>query len=500
MGVNALAPLDLVALGVYLLAVFGVATVVARRQRSAEDFFLAGRGVPAWAASLSLIATSLSAVTFIGAPEAAYAGDLTYLATNLGVILAALLTALLFIPAFHKYRVPTVYALLEHRFSPGARKSASAMFLMGRLLASGARLFAASLPVSLLLFGDVAPNHLTVSIAIIALVATVYTLTGGVAAVIFTDAAQLIVLLISASVAIWLLASDLPGDLADNLARLTEAKTESGASKLTVFDFSLDLSRPFTIWSALLGFSLFNLAAYATDQDLAQRLLTCKSPAKSSLAVGAASVLGLPVAGVFLVIGLLLFLRDDAAGGAQADAREIFLRFILNEMPVGLKGLMLAGLFAAAMSSLDSALNAMSSALFSDFLERGGADRKSGFDVLLARGGVALFAALLASVATVCVYWQQASGEGLLEFALGVMVYAYAGLLGVFLTAVLTKRGRTWSVLAALGAGAAAVFVMQHPGVVGLTFDISFGWRMLFGTIVAFGVCGVAPGAAGEGK
>ncbi len=490
-----LSALDLLALALYLLAVFVVATIGARRQRSADDFFLAGRSVPAWAAALSLIATSLSVVTFIGAPEAAYTGDLTYLSTNLGVLLAALLTALLFIPAFHRHKVPTVYALLERRFSPTARKGASAMFLLGRLLASGARLFAASLPVSLILFQDVAPQHLTISIAIIATVAAVYTLTGGVAAVIFTDAAQLLVLLFAAGVAIILLASDLPGDFSSNLARLSETKTASGTSKLTLLDFSLDLSKPFTVWSALLGFSLFNLAAYATDQDLAQRLLTCRSPAKSSLAVGAAGALGLPVAGVFLIIGLLLFLRDDAGGGAQSDAREIFLHFILNDMPVGVKGLMLAGLFAAAMSSVDSALNAMSSALFSDFLERRRPDRSSAFDVLLARFGVVLFAFALAAVATLCVHWQQATGEGLLEFALGVMVYAYAGLLGVFLTAVLTRRGRTWSVLAALGGGAGAVLLLQHPGWFGLGLDISFGWRMLFGTLVAFLICAAPRGA-----
>lgn len=476
---------DWLVVGVYVVAVGALGLFFSRRQSSDREFFLASRRMPAWAAAVSVVATSLSAVTFIGAPEAAYGGNLTYLATNIGAILAALLVAAVFVPAFYRRDVTTVYELLDHSFGRSTRRAASLMFLVGRVMASGARLFAAAIPVSLMLFGNASPQGLLISIAIIALAAALYTATGGIAAVMWTDALQLAILLGAALVAAAMLHREIGLPLPELLGALREARAPDGSAKLTLIDTRLDPSLPFTLPAILLGFTLFNSAALGADQDLAQRTLTCRSTARASASVIGSQLLGACVVLVFMSVGLLLWVRH-AGDASPPPAREVFLRFILEEVPPGLRGLMMAGLLAAAMSSMDSALNAMSSAAVHDVLP---ARVRAQFrDVSLSRACVWLFAALLAAFASLCVFWQRASGDGLIAFALGVMIYAYAGTLAVFLAALLTRRGSPASALAALATGFAATLAMDVMRARGIV-DLSLGWRMLLATSLAMLVC-----------
>ncbi len=487
---------------IYLVGVLALGVYCARKQRTANDFFLASHKIPAWAASLSLLATSLSAVTFIGAPENAFSGNLTYLILNLSVILAAIVVARFFLPAFYKHNVTTVYELLAVRFGGSSQRAASLMFLVGRLFASGARLFVASIPLALILFGDIEPNHLALAIAIVAIVATLYTLTGGIAAVIWTDTAQLIILIGAALLVCVMLLREIPDGFAGAIETLQSARAPDGSGKLTALDMRTDPAIPFTLWSAIFGFSLLNLAAYGADQDLAQRLLTCKSAAKASASMIFAAVMSLPIAGVFLAVGLLLYVYTQRVGPLSTDdGRQVFLVYILQHTPAGVRGVMIAGLFAAAMSSLDSALNAMSSAAVSDFyrpLRRGKSD---GHYLLAARLGVIGFAVLLAGCAIGAAHTQAASGDGLIEFALGVMIYAYAGLLAVFLTAIFTKRGTEVSIVLALLTGFFSAFALARLPAINSSLSLGFeedamnlsaGWRMLIATAIAFLVA-VAP-------
>lgn len=503
---------DWLIVAAYLAFVLALGAAFARKQRTAEQYFLAGRRIPFWAAGVSILATSLSAVTFIGAPEDAYRGDLTYLSLNIGAVLGAIIVAVFFIPAFYRANVTTVYELLDDRFGGAARKCASAMYMLGRVLASGARLFVAAIPVSLIVFGDLDTRHLISAIAVVAVVAAAYTLCGGMRAVIWTDAAQVVILVGAALVACAMLLHRIPLDAPAIVDTLRAADTPGGNDKLLLFNLSADPTLPYTLWVAVFGFTLFNTAAYGADQDLVQRMLTCKSAARGSASVIFANLLGVVVVFIFMSLGLLLYLyyaRPDVMGAAAPgappdDTRQIFLSFILGEMPAGVRGLMIAGLFAAAMSSLDSALNAMSTTAVCDFykpLRPGRADRHY---LIVSRVAVALWAFVLAGFACLCVYWQSRSEEGLLQFALGVMVYAYAGMLGVFLTALFTRRGDSVSVAFALVIGFITVFALHHaPRAIADESTIlsklwplnhppptiSMGWRMLVGTAVATAVC-----------
>ena len=490
---------DWLVVGLYMAFVVLVGALHARREESGGDFFLAGRRVPMWAAAVSVLATSLSAVTFLGGPQEAFDNNLTYLSLNLGGLLAVVLVAIFFIPAYYRAQVTSVYELVGARLGTNAERATSAMFLLGRIFASGARLYIASIPLSLIVFGDLEPAHLVGAIAIVALVATLYTISGGIGAVIWTDAAQMLVLLTAAGACIWLLLDRIPIPTGEIVEALRASTTDTGASKLTLFDTRLDPSLPFTIWGALVGMTLFNMAAYGTDQDLVQRMLTCKSAVRGSWSLVLSNILGMAVVAVFLALGLLLYifyarpdLMGDAAPAAVEDSRRVFLRFILTETPLGLRGLMIAGLLAAAMSSLDSALNAMSSAAVCNFVRPRLGDIAPKTEVRIARVFVGVFAILLAGFACACVWLQRESDEGLLPFALGVMLYAYAGTLAVFCCALFTKRGNATSALAALATGFLAVGAMQFgPKWIDAwpLPPFALGWRMAIGFALAFAVC-----------
>ena len=496
--------LDWVVLGSYLAAVVGLGLGFRRRAARRREFFLAGRSMPTWAVAISIMATSLSAATFVGGPQQSYAGDLTYLSANLGGLFAVLLVAGFFLPAFYRRDVVSIYELLGQDFGSGAQHAASAMFMVGRVFASGARLFIAAIPFSLITFGSTEPTALLISIAIIVSAAAVYTLAGGIRAVIWTDVLQAVVFLGAVVIAVWLLWLKMPmGPL-----ELAEAlRSGDDADKLTIIDASFDPSftKPYNLWAVLLGLTLFNAAAYGTDQDLTQRMLTCKSAASGSWSLILSYLIGWPVLALFMLAGLLLhvyYQRPDLMGAAAmaaptADSANIFVAWILDEMPVGLRGLMMAGLIAAAMSSLDSALNAMASATVSDFYRpwryrQGKGDMTPGRQVRVSRVAVVLWTIPLAGFASFCVFWQQRGDQRLIDFALGVMVFAYSGLLAVFLTALFTRRGNSYSVIAALVVGFGSVLAMQFVKVdVGLEdpVPVAFGWKMLAATTLSFGVC-----------
>jgi solute:Na+ symporter, SSS family len=339
------------------------------------------------------------------------------------------------------------------------------------------------------LFGDLSNTHLVISICGVAVIASLYTMLGGIGAVIWTDALQLLIVVGSALVCVVLLIRHIGMPLSDIVSVIQQSTATDGSSKLTLIDTRVDPQVTFTLWTSIIGFTLISIAAYGTDQDLTQRLLTCKSTAHSRAATIISPIIGIFVTSIFLVLGLLLFVwySMQSTEHVPLDTRQIFLRYILDEIPPGLKGLMLVGIFAAAMSSLDSALNAMSAVLTRDILGRTDADHHS---VHTARLGVLAITAILTATACGFVFLQQRSGDGLLSFALGVMTYAHSGLLAVFACALFTKRGTTASVIAAFGTGITVAVVLQF-----FVHDdqgtpwLSIGWRMTAASLAAFFVC-----------
>ncbi|GAA3551666.1 sodium:solute symporter [Zobellella aerophila] len=482
---------------------------------STKDYFLGGNKMPMWVVAISVLATSQSAATFLGGPEQGYRGNLTYLATNIGAIFAACFVAWILVPRYYKYKVSTVYELLEVRFGEKAKKQAGSMYLAGRIFASGARLYMAALAVAMILFNNIAASSVMTSLVILTTVGLAYTYMGGIRAVIWSDLIQLIVYVGAAIAVIIYLLTIVPADIGQIVDALNNP-LDGDASKLTVLDFSLDFSPAgtFSVWACITGFLLLNIAAYGMDQDMTQRVLTCKDEKEGAKAMISSIVISIPVVLLFMAIGLLLYIfyqRPDLMG--LADGKEvvqsfngenltIFMTYVLNEMPAGLRGLVTVGVVAATLSTLNSGLNSMSSVAVQDLYRPWLTSRKIVKDeqhfVSAGRLGMALAALALGAMGALCFYWQQYSDTPLLSFALSVMVFAYTGLLGVYFTALFTSRGNSASVIHALIAGFLITLLLQpyvwdtvmgslNPSWQGA--QLAFPWQLCIGTLVSFSIC-----------
>lgn len=482
--------------------------------KTAAEYFLAGRRMPTWAVAFSIIASSLSVATFIGVPQQTFvpSGNLTYLSTNIGGLIAVLIVAYVFIPAFYRQHCTTIYEVLEHRFGPQGKLAASAAFMVGRLFASGARIYIAAIPMAMVMFGverSQEPAFLIGAIVLLSFVAVVYTLIGGIASVIWTDVIQTFVLLVSIVAAIVILLMAIPAPVGEIVTALNAPPgTPPPPSKLQVFSFSFDPALEFTVWTAIFGFSLLNLAAYGTDHDMVQRMLTCKNAVAGGRSAISAILLSIPIVFMFLVLGLLLhvfFLRPDLTGEAAptyqpVDSDRVLISFVLREFPTGLSGLMIAGLFAVGLGSLNSAINAMAATAIKDFYMRFSPGRGDAHYLIASRWATVGWGVALAGFAIFCIYWMRSNpGTPLLSFALKVMTFAYSGLLAVFLTALFTRRGNAASCIAALITGFVVIALMDPVlwkmwtpmvGLANLTdLKLAFPWHMLLATSIAFVIC-----------
>lgn len=490
---NSFGTLDTVILAGYFILLISLGILFSRRKSTSQDYFLAGRSIPVWAAGISFMATALSAATFIGGPQQAFKGNLTYLSSNIGSLLAVFVVALIFIPQFYRNNVTTVYQLLEIRFGGYASRAASLTFILGRIFASGARLYIAALPASLILFGDLKVEHQIFAISLMTVVAIGYTLTGGIRSVIWTDVIQTVIFTTAATVAILMLFQKIGLPIGEILHALRNPPG-GGSSKLELLKMGFDGFSPqhsYTLLTAIFGFSLISLGAYGTDQDMTQRLLTCKSAAKGSQSAILGILVGIPVTALFMMIGLLLYvyygrpdlLGANAPGYTMEESRQVFLSFILHEMPPGMTGLMMAGLFAAGLSSLNSAMNALSSAFITDFYRPLARGRDDNHYLKVGKIGVAGFGFILGGFAVLSVFWQKARPETtLIDFALLVMVFAYSGLVAVYLVALLTKRGNSRTIIAALVTGFVTVIILQSL----FAQELAFPWQMSIATTLAF--------------
>jgi len=481
-----------------------------------NDFFLGGNSMPIWLVAISVLATAQSAATFLGGPDQGYRADLSYLATNIGTILAAVFVAKYLIPKFYQYKVTTVYELLEYRFGEQAKKQAGLMYLFGRVFASGARLYMAAIAVAMILFGNIAAENVVMSIVILAVIGLLYSFVGGIKTVIYSDAIQCAVYVGAGIAVIIYLLSIIPADFSQVIAAL-ENPVDGSASKLTFFNFDLDFSSKgvFTVWASITGFVLLSIASFGMDQDMTQRILTCKSAAESAKAMLWSVVLVLPVVFMFVSIGLLLYIfyqRPDLMGldlelAGQAgeivqtfdgEKITIFMTFVLNEMPSGLRGLVTVGIVAAALSTLNSGLNSMSSVVVQDLYRPWLLKKKINKDekhfVNAGRVGMIVAAIALAGMAVLSFYWQRYTDTPLLAFALSVMVFSYSGLLGVYFNALFTKRGNANSVLMALISGFIITLLFQTYiqdaiGIEWLKVDLAFPFQLCIATFISFTVC-----------
>ena len=486
--------IDWAVIAVYLAATIGMGAWLGRKQDDLEDYYLGGRNIPWWAALLSMVATEASAATFLGAPEQGLTRDLTYLQFSIGTVAARFVLASVFIAAFYRLRVFTVYGYLTTRFGVPTQGTTAAVFLLGRLFASGARLFIAAIAIEVATGLDMRS-----SIVLLGIVAVAYTLFGGIKAVVWTDVLQAIVLIGGGVIALVHLYGITPLSGGEIWGFLSEHE------KLRVFDLDWrtvqgDLAflyNPYHILPAVIGGFFLTMATHGTDHDMVQRLLTCRDSADGQRSLWVSGFVSVVVTCLFLGVGLLLFVylqhlapshpMAERASELAAQGRNghVFLYYIVDVLPVGVGGLVLAAVFAAAMSSLDSAMSAMSATFVSDFYRpffRPEADQRHYLRV--GRWATGVVGVLLVGVALMVVHYYEANPDtDLLSIALGVMTFFYGALLGIFLLGFMTRtRGNTIS--NALSALASMVTVFLIKSGTGLGWP----WFIVIGTLIAFGV------------
>ena len=480
---NGFSSLDWIIFLAYFL-VLALSSYLFSREKisSSKQYFTSSNQMPMFAVAVSILATSQSAATFLGAPEFSYVHDFTFIGFYFSALLAVIFVSLVFVPKFYELKVLTVYELLENRYGASAKKQAGIMFLVGRVMASGARLYIGALAISMILFLDIGFAHMLTSIAILMLGALAYVYFGGVKSVILSDSIQAATYVGAGLVVAFYLYNSL-GDA--NVMEILEQN-----DKLRFVDFSID--GKFGLVGLLSGWLLLNIAAFGLDQDMTQRVLSCKNKNDASKSLILSILLSIPVVFLFLVIGALLFVHYQNAEVAQEFNGEkitIFMRYVLIEMPEGLRALVTVGAIAAALSSANSVLGAMASVAIEDLYKpwklARDKDASEEHFVIASKNAVLLFALALSLMATLSYFWQRYSDLSLISFALGVMAFAYTGLLGVFFSAVFTSRGTARSVPWALGGGFFTVLALQ-PYVFGA--QIGFSWQMVFGTLVAFGI------------
>jgi len=436
-----MSPIDLAVIAVYVLGVTALGARLGANSKGLKGYFLGDRDIPAWAVTLSIVATETSTVTFLSVPGVAYAGDFTYLQLPMGYILGRLAVAALLLPAYFRGEVSTAYQLLQGRFGGPTRATASVLFLVTRSLADGLRLFLAATVLQLMTGWPFAGAVLAVGA-----VTVVYTYIGGIKAVIWTDVIQFAVYIVGAAVSLLILAHRLPGGWP---ALLRTAET---AGKFRVFDFTPDLTKPFTFWAGLIGGLVLNTATHGADQMMVQRYLAARSQRQAAGALVASGFVVFAQFALFLFIGAGLFVFYQGRDlGLRPD--RVFAHFIIHQLPTGVLGLVIAAVFSAAMGSLAGSLNSAAATLVND-LYRPLTGRDDERRLLrLSRGLTAAWGVVLMAVALGATRLQ----DSVVNNALAVASFGTGILLGLFLLGVLTARVGQSAALSGMLAGVVAV-------------------------------------------
>jgi SSS family transporter len=447
------AALDYVVVFLYLggVALFGI--LISGRQRSTSDYFLGGHKIPWWAVLFSVVATETSTLTFISIPAVAYGGDLTFLQITFGYIIGRTVASLVLLPRYFQGNLSTAYQFLGNRFGASMRNLTSTTFMVTRLLADGVRLFASAIPIAIILrlAGMKMPdlNIYLISIMIISAVTLVYTFLGGIRAVVWMDVIQMGIYIGGALLAAGIILARLPEgwDSAAQIAR--------EAGKLRLIDFGAGLNfwdfiaQPYTFFVALIGGGVFSIASHGTDQLIVQRLLTTRNLKSSQKALIGSGIVVFFQFALFLFIGLLLFGFYNGQTQGQlglATTDEIFAKFIVEELPAGLSGLIIAAILAAAMSTLSSSINSLASATTMDIYKPyWGKNSPPEKDLHVSRMITVGWGVVITGSAFVFAILQLHSpGErpAVVELGLGIASYTYGGLLGAFFLGILTKKLR----------------------------------------------------------
>ena len=463
--------LDYFIIAAYLLgiAVFGI--ISGGKQKSAKDYFLGAKSVPWWAVCFSIVAAETSTLTFISIPGLAYLTNLNFLQVTFGYLIGRIIVAVFFLPQYYKGELSTAYAYLENRFGAKTRSFSSVVFLFTRTAADGVRLFATAIPLKLML--DISYPS---AIIIIAVITLLYTVTGGVKGVIWVDVIQMFIYLGGAAIAgIFLLNNFLPDGIDSVIA------AAQSADKLSIFDLGFEdgvagfFAKPYTLLGGLLGGAFLSMASHGTDQLIVQRLLTTKDLQSSRKAIVGSGVIVIFQFAIFLLVGVALYAYY---GQLDLKSDEVFPKFIIEQLPVGISGIIIAGLFAAAMSTLAGSISSLSSSTMLDLYKPFKKTDDPKQELKISRMFSLMWAALLVGAA---IFFQN-SPQTVVELALSIASFTYGGLLGTFMLGLFVKNATQEDALAGFTSG---IFVMIT--VISLNL-VAWTWYTIIGVITTMAI------------
>jgi SSS family solute:Na+ symporter len=481
--------LDFIVLVAYLIGTTLLGVWLGRNQKDSKDYFIAGHRIPWWAVLFSVVATETSALTFISIPGLAYTTNLGFLQIAAGYLLGRIVVAYTLLPRYYQGDLVTAYALLEKRFGVGTRRFASIVFMVTRAFADSVRVFATAIPIALII-GPAVPQQYVMPLAILVLGALtlIYTYHGGMRAVVWTDVLQTSVYLMGGLAAVFLIGKGVAGGWS---AILSQAHA---AGKLKLIDVYFGFDKPYTLFAGLIGGAFLSMASHGADQLIVQRLLAASSLKDSRRALIGSGVAVLLQFTLFLMIGIGLYSFYQARAFAVPDS--IFPTFVVDSMPAGLRGLLVAAVLAATMSAHSGAMNSLAASTTHDiYLPVTGRAADDPRTLRMAKmftlfWGVVLLAAAL-------LYRQQ--GTPVVVIALSIASFTYGALLGGFFLGMLWPRAIQRDAITGMAVGIVAMsFVVFakpmlsiFPGMTGLLTTlshISFPWYVLIGTSFTVGI------------
>ncbi|HUZ94792.1 MAG TPA: sodium/solute symporter [Edaphobacter sp.] len=480
-------PIDLALIALYLVGItlFGLSfRKKTTGSRSLKSYFLADRSIPWWAIALSIVSAETSTLTIISIPGLAFGGDFGFLQVVFGYMVGRIVVAAIFLPKYFQGEMLTAYQLIDKRFGPTLHKVTALLFLLTRAAAEGVRVFAVSIVV-----GIAIGTRDVLSIAIISALTLLYTFEGGMAAVIWTDVVQMIIYIAGTLVAMATLGTHVPG----GWSHIHEVAAAAG--KFHLFHFALNLTETYTFWAGLIGGTFLTMASHGTDQLMVQRMLAARNLRQSIVALLSSGVVILLQFTLFLFIGAGLFVFYGLHPATFASADRIFPTFIVREMPIGVAGLLVAAILAAAMSNLSAALNSLSSTTVVDFYMHWRPQADDRERMMISRSSTVIWAFVLFAIA---VYSVHAGGKGhVVEIGLSIASVAYGALLGVFLLGTLTRYAtQTGAILGMIAGFALNILLWLHPDPIALgpitIPHVAWTWYVFIGAVATFGIGTIA--------
>ena len=465
---------------VYLVGVVILGIIISGKQKNSVDYFLGGKQLPWWAVGFSIVASETSTLTFISIPGIAYKSNMMFLQLIIGYFIGRIIVSLIFIPAYYRGEIETAYDFLGKRFGLGLRKLASSIFIVTRVLASGVRLFATAIPVHIITGLDY-----PTSIAIIGVFTLIYTYLGGLKAVVSMDVLQMFIYIGGAIASMVIIFHYLPNGLDDVIKYSSD-----GINKFQIFNFNFGsniiefLASPYTIFGGILGGTFLTMASHGTDQLLVQRLLGCKTVKDSQKALILDASVILVQFAFFLFLGLCLYafyrgmpfdkLVLKSTGLNLSSSDEIFPKFIVENLPTGVAGLVIAGVLASAMGTLSSAISSLASSSYLDLFKTKATMQNPKKEIFWSRIFTLIWGILLIGGAMIF----RDTKNPVVELGLSIASFTYGGLLGTFLLGIFFKKtNQTDAVIGFISGILGMVLIIYFT-------TIAYTWYTIIGVVI----------------